>query len=144
VLANRARDGLEGRLRAAFARTTIRDRGAKVNRIRYADDVVSTGSSRALREVEVKPRVARFRAERGLELAQEQTRITRIADGCDCVGQTLRKYQRGQQENRLITPSQAHGKAFLGKVRARVKAHQHAPAGELIRCRTPRMRGWAR
>jgi RNA-directed DNA polymerase len=144
VLANLTLDGLEERLRAAFPRTTTRYRGAKVNLIRYADDFVITGSSRALLEDEVKPLVEQFLRERGLELSQEKTQITRIEDGFDFLGQTVRKYRRGKQEKLLITPSQANVKAFLGKVRAIVKAHRQAPAGELILRLNPLIRGWAR
>jgi RNA-directed DNA polymerase len=143
VLANLTLDGLEGRLRVAFPRTTIRYRGAKVNLIRYADDFVITGSSRALLEHEVKPLVEQFLRERGLELSQEKSRITRIEDGFDFLGQTVRKYRHGQQEKLLITPSQKNVKAFLDTVRAIVKNHKQAPAGELILRLNPLIRGWA-
>jgi RNA-directed DNA polymerase len=144
VLANLTLDGLEGRLRAAFPRTTTRYRGAKVNLIRYADDFVITGSSRALLEDEVQPLVEQFLRERGLELSPEKTRITQIEDGFDFLGQTVRKYRQGRQEKLLITPSPKNVQAFLDTVRAVVKEHQQAPAGELILRLNPLIRGWAR
>src|SRR5215831_897605 len=101
VLAHLTLDGLEGRLRAAFPRTTTRCRGAKVNLIRYADDFVITGSSRTLLEDEVKPLVEQFLEERGLVLSPEKTQITWIEDGFDYLGQTVRKYRRGKQEKLL-------------------------------------------
>jgi RNA-directed DNA polymerase len=85
-----------------------------------------------------------FRGERGLELSQEKTRITRIEDGFDFLGQTGRQYRQGRQEKLLITPSPKNVKAFLETVRAVVKAHQQAPAGELILRLNPLIRGWAR
>jgi RNA-directed DNA polymerase len=144
VLANLTLDGLEGRLRAAFPRTTTRYRGAKVNLIRYADDFVITGSSHTLLEDEVKPLVEQFLVERGLELSLEKTQITRIEDGFDFLGQTVRKYRRGKQEKLLITPSQKNVKAFLDKVRVIVRDSKQAPAGELILQLNPLIRGWAR
>ena len=83
VLANMTLDGLETRLKQAFARTTTKGRVAKVNLIRYADDFIISGSSSELLENEVKPLVVEFLAERGLELSPTKTRITHIKQGFD-------------------------------------------------------------
>ncbi len=46
-----------------------------------------TGATKELLEQEVKPIVVAFLRERGLELSQEKTVITHIADGFDFLGQ---------------------------------------------------------
>jgi RNA-directed DNA polymerase len=79
VLANLALDGLEAELRTAFPRT--RTDTPMVNLVRYADDFLITGRSKALLEEEVKPLVERFLKDRGLELSPEKTRVTHIEEG---------------------------------------------------------------
>jgi RNA-directed DNA polymerase len=96
VLANMTLDGLETKLKQAFARTTTKGRIAKVNLVRYADDFIISGSSKELLENEVKPLVVEFLAERGLELSPTKTRITHINEGFDFLGQTIRKYGKGK------------------------------------------------
>jgi RNA-directed DNA polymerase len=95
VMANMALDGLQTCLRSAFPRYVWNGRKTvcpKVNFIRFADDFVITGASKALLENEVKPLVEAFLRDRGLELSPEKTTITHIDDGFDCLGQTIRKY----------------------------------------------------
>ena len=70
--ANIALDGLAERLKTHFKGRY------KVNLVRYADDFIITGVSQTLLEEEVKPLVVQFLTERGLELAEEKTRIVRI------------------------------------------------------------------
>jgi RNA-directed DNA polymerase len=133
ALMNMALDGLEAELRQAFGRKD------KVHMIRYADDFIITGSSPELLEGEVKPRVERFLAIRGLELSQEKTKITHIEEGFDFLGQHLRKY-KGKL---LIKPSKKNVQAFMRKVRGLVKAHKTATQEHMIRQLNPVIRGWA-
>jgi RNA-directed DNA polymerase len=139
VLANLTLDGLESKLRERFPRTTLRGRQAKVHLVRYADDFVVTGSSKELLETEVKPLVEEFLRERGLELSQEKTRITHIADGFDFLGQNVRKYHG----KLLIKPSRKNVAAFLTKVREVIKVGKQRTAGMLIVELNPIIRGWA-
>lgn len=139
TLANRALDGLEGELQARFGPTDRLDRKNKVSLVRYADDFVITGSSRELLENEVKPVVEKFLAERGLQLSQEKTKITHIAEGFDFLGQNVRKYNG----KLLIKPSSRNVKTFLDKVRALVKANAMAKQENLIGLLNPVIRGWA-
>ena len=81
ALANFTLDGLEKMLRKRFPKATRESRRAKVNLIRWADDFIITGSSKALLEQEVKPMVEAFLRERGLELSAEKTRITHVKTG---------------------------------------------------------------
>jgi RNA-directed DNA polymerase len=143
VLANMALAGLERLLRDRWpARSQAAER-AKVNLVRYADDFIITGSSRELLEGEVRPLVARFLAERGLELSPEKTQITRLDDGFDFLGQTVRKYRGRSGSKLLIKPSKKSVKALLRTVRGIIKANKTTTAGKLIAQLNPVLRGWA-
>lgn len=118
ALANCALDGLERRLRERFRRPNggTADR-RKANMVRYADDFIITGTSRELLEDEVRPFVEGFLKDRGLELSQEKTVVTRAEDGFDFLGHNVRKYN-GKY---IAKPSRKNVKALLGKVRGIVK-----------------------
>ena len=85
VLANMTLDGLEAAIRNAVPKN------AKVNMIRYADDFIVTGKSEKILQEKVKPVIRAFLSQRGLNLSGEKTRITRIENGFDFLGQHLRK-----------------------------------------------------
>jgi RNA-directed DNA polymerase len=140
VLANLALDGLSALLKERFPR---RKDGSSpmVNLARYADDFVITGDSQELLEDAVKPLVERFMGERGLALSQEKTVITRVEDGFDFLGQTVRKYPNGKV---LTTPSKQNVKAFLRKVRGIIDDHKALEAGPLVLLLNPVIDGWAR
>jgi RNA-directed DNA polymerase len=139
TLMNLTLDGLEKRLRESYPSNTRRAKQAKVNMIRYADDLLITGSSPELLEREIKPLVEAFLRERGLELSSEKTRITRIEKGFDFLGQNVRKYNG----KLLIKPSTDSVKSLLKKVRAIIKTHKAATAGEVIVKLNPIIKGWA-
>jgi RNA-directed DNA polymerase len=143
VAANMTLDGLERLLASHFSKTSRAGKRAKVNLVRYADDFIITGSSKELLEQEVKPLVEQFMRERGLELSPEKTVITHIEQGFDFLGQTVRKYQHGKRARFFITPSKKNVKAFLVKVRTRIKQSRALTAGELIAELNPLIRGWA-
>ncbi len=131
--ANMALDGLERRLQRRFKGRL------KVNLVRFADDFVITGASRALLEDEVKPLVVQFLAERGLELAQEKTHIVSIDQGFDFLGFNARKYHG----KLLIKPATSSIAAVKEKVREILKAGVSLPQGALIRRLNPVIRGWS-
>ncbi|MGH9563017.1 MAG: group II intron reverse transcriptase/maturase [Terracidiphilus sp.] len=139
VLANLALDGLESLLRKHYPSNTKRSKLAKVNLVRYADDFIITGSSKELLEMEVKPLVEQFMAERGLELSQEKTSITHIGEGFDFLGQNVRKYNG----KLIIKPSKKNVQAFLENIRAIVKGNKSARAGHLVVMLGPKIKGWA-
>jgi RNA-directed DNA polymerase len=143
VLANMALDGLERLLASHYSKTSKAGKQAKVNFVRYADDFIVTGSSQELLEQEVKPLVEQFMRERGLELSPEKTVITHIEQGFDFLGQTIRKYRSGKRTKFFITPSKKNVKAFLLKVRTRIKQSRDLTAGELIAALNPLIRGWS-
>src|SRR5919206_2912782 len=80
-----------------------------------ATRLIITGSSKVLLEYEVKPLVAQFLSERGLELSHEKTRITHIEDGFDFLGQTIRRQSSGKV---LLKPSKRSVQTFLSKIQA--------------------------
>lgn len=139
VLANLTLDGLERRLRENHPKDSKTARRRQVNLIRYADDFVITGRSRELLESEVKPLVQQFMAERGLELSEEKSRITHIAEGFDFLGWNLRKFK----DKLIIQPSRKNVQAFLQEVRRVVKGNKAAAAGNLVMQLNPKIKGWA-
>jgi RNA-directed DNA polymerase len=139
VLANLTLDGLEAKLRELYPKKTAKSRRVKVNVVRFADDFVITGSSKELLENEVKPLVEQFLHERGLELSQEKTKITHIADGFDVLGQHVRDYDG----TILVKPSRKNVQALLQKVRGIIKGNAQATTGNLIGLLNPVIRGWS-
>ncbi len=143
AIMNMTLDGLERLLSSHFSKTSRAGRQAKVNLIRYADDFCVTGGSKELLEQEVRPLVEQFMSERGLELSAEKTAITHIEEGFDFLGQTIRKYRRGKRTKFFITPSKKSVKAFLRKIRTRIKESRDLTAGDLIVELNAMIRGWA-
>jgi RNA-directed DNA polymerase len=137
VLANTALDGLEATIINQPHRGTKRQ--AKLHLIRFADDFVITGSSKALLSEDIEPGVVAFMAERGLTLSAEKTKLTDIEEGFDFLGQNVRRYNG----KLIIKPSQRSIKAILTKIRRIIKAYPCASAGHLILILNPLIRGWA-
>jgi len=138
VAANLTLDGLETLLRERY-HTTKKGRTHKVNVVRFADDFIITGASREVLEEDVKPLVEHFMSARGRELSPEKTVITHIEDGFDFLGHHVRRHGT----KTLITPSRKNVAALLDKVRAILKDHQQASAGDVIWRLNPLIRGWA-
>jgi RNA-directed DNA polymerase len=139
TIANIALDGLETVLTERFGSTATAIKRLRVRLVRYADDFIITGSSKELLEVEVKPRVEAFLAERGLQLSQEKTRITHISEGFDFLGQNVRKYDG----KLLIKPSAKNIKSFLDSVRETIRVNRSSKQETLIDLLNPMIRGWA-
>jgi RNA-directed DNA polymerase len=137
VLANRTLDGLQTLLAEHFPSTGTWKR--KVHLVRYADDFIITGTSRELLHHKVMPLVAHFLKKRGLELSHEKTRITRIDDGFDFLGQTVRRYACGKV---LVKPSRKNVRTFLGKIKETIRNAGSWTAGELIQRLNEQLKGW--
>jgi RNA-directed DNA polymerase len=133
VLANLTLDGLEYAIKNAVPRD------AKVHMIRYADDFIVTGRSKEVLQEKVKPAVHEFLSQRGLNLSGEKTRITRIEDGFDFLGQHLRKYG----EKFIVTPSKNSVKDIISKTKKIIKSHSGETMVEMIRKLNSLIRGWA-
>src|SRR5262249_3815771 len=112
----------------------------KVHLVRYADDFLITGTSAELLRNEVQPLVAHFLHERGLELSHEKTKISRVEDGFDFLGQHVRRY--GAKV--LLKPSAKSVRALLDKVEQLLRGEGgHLPVGQLIVQLNLIVRGWA-
>jgi RNA-directed DNA polymerase len=133
LLANMALDGMEQAAKAAAKQSD------KVHFIRYADDFVVTGAKRELLEQKVKPALAVFLAQRGLQLSEQKTVLTHIQTGFNFLGHTVRKYG----DKLLITPA----KSKVEAVRKKIGELIHSAAGltqeALLRQLNPLSRGWA-
>ena len=104
-----------------------------------ATRLVITGASKEVLETRIKPAVASFLKERGLELSEEKTRITHIEDGFDFLGFNVRKYA-GKM---LIKPSKAAVKRFLNDIRELIKSRATDKTALLIRQLNLKLSGWA-
>ncbi|HWR72949.1 MAG TPA: group II intron reverse transcriptase/maturase, partial [Nitrospirota bacterium] len=133
TLCNMTLDGLE----AAVVKAVPGN--AKVHVIRYADDFVITGSSEEVLRETVMPVVRNFLAARGLTLSDEKTRITRIEEGFDFLGQHLRRHK----EKLIIEPSKAAVRGILAKTKEIINAHRGRQADAMIAKLNPVLRGWA-
>lgn len=118
-----ALSGLEKAVKTATCRQD------KINVCIYADDFIITGATPEVLETKVKPAVTAFLSERGLSLAQDKTRITRIRKGIDFLGFNLRKYENGKL---IIKPAKSSVKRFLAEVRRTIKRNATAKMEDLI------------
>jgi RNA-directed DNA polymerase len=107
VLMNLTLDGLEAELRRHFPR----HKRQSVHLVHYADDFVVTAREKSLLEHKVKPMVAQFLRERGLQLSPTKTRITHLSNGFDFLGQTIRRFK----DKLIIKPSQENVKTVAGQ-----------------------------
>ena len=133
VLANIVLDGIERGLKAELPRR------AKLNVVRYADDLIVTGVEKDLLENRVKPWLDEFLGERGLRLSSSKTAVRHITEGFDFLGWNLTK----RQGKLLIVPSKKNEKAFYRKVAEIVSQMKAASQAELIGKLNPVLRGWA-
>ena len=142
VLMNWTLDGLERVLseNPRFKKNTRPGRQNKVNLVRFADDVIVTGSSKELLENEVQPLIEEFLDIRGLELSPEKTRIVHLSEGVDFLGQHIRMYGQGKTLNH---PSQQSINSLLRRIREVIKNNLHVAPGILIWMLNPILRGWA-
>ncbi len=139
AFANMVLDGLESTVKLAFLKRIHGNISTKINVIRYADDFIITAYSKEFLEDKVKPIVINFLKERGLSLSEEKTKITRIDQGFNFLGQNLCKYEG----KLLIKPSKDNIKSFLHNIRETIKKHRGSKTEALIRDLNAKIRGWA-
>jgi RNA-directed DNA polymerase len=133
TLANMTLDGLEKAVRESCLPRR------KVNFIRYADDFIVTAESRELLENNIIPAINDFLKPRGLSLSEEKTRVVRIEDGVDFLGQNMRK-----NNNRLkTTPARENVDKCMDKVRRTIKECKGRKTEIMIQKLNPIIRGWA-
>ena len=139
ALANWTLDGLQRLLAEHFANTPKGQGKSKVHLVRYADDFLITGTSKALLRDQVQPLVAHFLKERGLELSHEKTQITHVEEGFDFLGQNVRRYRCGKV---LTKPSSQNVKTFLSKIRETIDNSGSLTAGVMIQRLNQQIKGW--
>lgn len=139
TIANMVLDGLENAARKASPSRIKGNIRSKINVIRYADDFVVTGATKEILEQKVKPALEAFLQERGLRLSEEKTRIVRIEEGFDFLGQNIRKYNG----KLLIKPAKENVKAFMRDIRKTIRKHLGTSTVAMIGQLNPKIRGWA-
>jgi len=139
ALANWTLDGLQRLLAEHFANTPEGQGKSKVHLVRYADDFLITGISKALLRDQVQPLVAHFLKERGLELSHEKTQITHVEEGFDFLGQNVRRYRCGKV---LTKPSSQNVKTFLSKIQETIDNSGSLTAGAMIQRLNQQIKGW--
>jgi RNA-directed DNA polymerase len=143
ILANHTLNGLDKLLGDTYQRkhegkgATYRLVVPKVNLVRYADDLIITAPTQECAE-HVKETVKKFVAVRGLQLSEEKTLITNIADGFDFLGWNFRKY-KGKL---LIKPSKKAQQNFMGKIGEVIDLCKARTQDELIGRLNSTIRGW--
>ena len=145
LLANIALHGMEAALGIhRYAQGTVK-RGIRRRVIRYADDFVVFGESRAEAEQTLID-LQRCLGIRGLRLSEEKTRIVHLSEGFDCLGFNIRHY-RSRTTRRgwklLIKPAKQSVADFREKVRLTLKRLHGSNARCLIKVLNPVIRGWA-
>jgi RNA-directed DNA polymerase len=133
TLANMTLDGLEAAIKSAVPKNS------KVNVIRYADDFIVTGDTKAVLQEHVMPAIREFLKERGLNLSGEKTKITRIEDGFDFLGQHLRKFG----DKLIITPSKSAVRSLVDKIRRIMQACLGLKTSVMVQRLNSSIRGWA-
>jgi RNA-directed DNA polymerase len=134
-----ALDGLEAVVLTNSGRSRAECLKSKVHVIRYADDFVVTSASKDVLVSQVLPAIRQFMAVRGLELAEEKTRISHVTEGFDFLGQNVRRYGG----KLLIKPAKKSIKSLLDKIREIIKGNTSSTQELLIRQLNPVIRGWA-
>ena len=138
IIANMVLDGLEEVINL-HAHHKPNSNPFKINFVRYADDFVVTCSNSEYLELEIKPLISKFLADRGLELSEEKTKITNIQKGFDFLGFNLRKYK----QKCLTKPEADSVKSIFASISECVNNHKTVSQNELIRMIAPKIKGWA-
>jgi RNA-directed DNA polymerase len=143
LLANHTLNGIEALLKKHFKANYTSENGQqkqrrqKVNFVRYADDFVITAKSKETAE-EAKELVRKHIAARGLQLSEEKTKVTHIAEGFDFLGWNFRKYNG----KLLIKPSKKSQQTVIQKIREKIRHNGGAKQDSLIGQLNPIIRGW--
>ena len=106
--------------------------------IRYADDLVALCHTRQ-DALEVKARLARWLAPRGLSFNEDKTRVVSLDEGFDFLGFNVRR----QSGKLLIKPSTAAQRRIRERLRTEMRSLRGANARAVIKRLNPIIRGWA-
>lgn len=119
-------------------RIDVRYNKKKVHIIKYADDFIVTASDRETL-VDIKGMLREYLIERGLELSEEKTKITRIEDGFNFLGWNFRKYSG----KLLIKPSKKSIQKVTKNVSEIIKKCKGSKQESLIQQLNPVIKGWS-
>ena len=106
--------------------------------IRYADDLVALCHTRQ-DALQIKVRLAKWLASRGLAFNEDKTRIVTLDEGFDFLGFNVRRY--GSRP--LIKPSKAAIRRIRQRLRAELWSLRGTNAEAVIKRLNPIIRGWA-
>ena len=122
--------------------STGRDAGSAVTdspvAVRFADDFVVMCASREQAE-QVKARLTRWLAPRGLAFNEDKTRIVHAETGFDFLGFNVRRYHG----KLLIKPSTAAIRRIRERLRTEMRSLRGANAGAVLHTMNPIVRGWS-
>jgi len=106
--------------------------------IRYADDLAVLCHSQQQAQ-QVKARLERWLAPRGLAFNEDKTRIVHLSEGFDFLGFTVRRYRA----KLLIKPSKAAVRRLRERLAAEMRTLRGGNAMAVIATLNPIIRGWA-
>jgi len=106
--------------------------------VRYADDFVVHCHTRQ-HAIEVKARLLRWLASRGLAFNEDKTRVVSLDEGFDFLSFHVRRYGR----KALIKPSKAAIRRIRERLRTELRSLRGANAQAVIKRLNPIVRGWA-
>jgi RNA-directed DNA polymerase len=143
VLLNVALHGLEEAAGVRYHQTGIRAGKVQVREdspvaVRYADDFAVCCHSRQQAE-NVREKLTRWLAERGLALNEDKTRIVRLTQGFDFLGWNFRRYPGGKL---LTKPSKAAIRKHRRRLADETRRLRGANAMAVIAALNPVIRGW--
>lgn len=107
------------------------------------------GPNEQILQERIRPVVAEFLAERGLEINQEKTRITSIENGFDFLGFHFREFKdearaKGYKKGIfLVQPTKKNRLAIIQKLKGIVEDHRRKPMFCMITKLNQVLRGWA-
>ena len=106
--------------------------------IRYADDFVVLCHTRQ-DALEVKAKLAKWLAPRGLAFNEDKTRVVTLEEGFDFLGFNVRRYR----DKPLIKPSKAAVRRIRERLRTELRSLRGSNAQAVIKRLNPIIRGWA-
>jgi RNA-directed DNA polymerase len=143
LLLNVALHGLEGAAGVHYVAAGTRAGRVRADSpvlVRYADDLIACCHSRQHAE-QVKARLAKWLAPRGLTFNEEKTRIVHLEhEGFDFLGFNVRRYRNGKL---LIKPSKAAIRRFRSRLAAEIRALRGSNVEAILAKLVPMTRGWA-
>jgi RNA-directed DNA polymerase len=152
LLANIALHGMESALGIDYyivkrkSRPVEYQNKSSISMVRYADDFVILCETKEEAE-SMYQRLIPYLTERGLELAEDKTKVVHITEGFDFLGFNFRQYPSKKDKGRpwrlLIKPSKESQAKFKAKVKEKFSNNKGGNVAKLISDLNPIIRGTA-